>query len=205
MAHARRVASWSIEAGDKTQFDRVVSGREYNWNRRGQRLRRLRRGRGGRGDDHDITTNQIGRQRRQSVVLVFCPAILDRHVLTLDVAGFLEPKAERGDVRRTPLRRCAVEKSDQRRLLLRAHCKRPRDRCAANERDERAPVHSITSSARESNVGGTSRPSAFAVVRFTTRSNLVGCSTGRSPGFAPRRILSTNSAARRNRSGKFGP
>jgi DNA-binding transcriptional LysR family regulator len=35
------------------------------------------------------------------------------------------------------------------------------------------------------------RPSAFAVVRFTTRSNRVGCSTGMSPGFAPRRILST--------------
>ena len=53
-----------------------------------------------------------------------------------------------------------------------------------------APLHSITSSARASSVGGTSMPSAFAVVRFTTRSNLVGCSTGRSAGFAPRRILS---------------
>src|SRR5215813_9129614 len=52
-------------------------------------------------------------------------------------------------------------------------------------------THSITSSVRVSSVGGTSRRSAFAVVRFTTRSNLVGCSTGRSPGFAPRRILST--------------
>ena len=40
-------------------------------------------------------------------------------------------------------------------------------------------------------IGGTVRPSAFAVLRLTTRSNLVGCSTGMSPGFAPRRILST--------------
>jgi hypothetical protein len=31
--------------------------------------------------------------------------------------------------------------------------------------------------------------------------NLVGCSTGISPGFAPRKILSTSSAVRRNRSG----
>src|SRR5437016_1037929 len=38
-----------------------------------------------------------------------------------------------------------------------------------------------------------------------TRSNLVGCSTGISPGFAPRRILSTYSAARRKRSGTFAP
>ena len=32
---------------------------------------------------------------------------------------------------------------------------------------------------------------------LTTNSNLVGCSTGRSPGFAPLRILSTYAAARR--------
>src|SRR5262249_8956221 len=65
------------------------------------------------------------------------------------------------------------------------------------------PHHSITSSARASSVEGISRPRAFAVVRFMMKSNLVGCSTGRSPGFAPRKILSTYSAARRCRSGKF--
>jgi hypothetical protein len=58
-------------------------------------------------------------------------------------------------------------------------------------------LYSITSSARASSVGGTSRPSAFATIRLTTRSNLVGCSTGRSAGFAPRKILSTKSPARR--------
>ena len=35
--------------------------------------------------------------------------------------------------------------------------------------------YSITSSARASSVGGTSMPSALAVVRFMTRSNFVGC------------------------------
>src|SRR5262249_57576334 len=39
-----------------------------------------------------------------------------------------------------------------------------------------AALHSITSSARS--IGGTVRPSALAVIRFTTRSNLAGCSTG---------------------------
>jgi hypothetical protein len=57
-------------------------------------------------------------------------------------------------------------------------------------------AHSITSSARASSVGGTSRPSAFAGIRLMARSNLVGCSTGMSPGLAPRRIRSTKSAAR---------
>src|SRR6516162_10279403 len=66
-------------------------------------------------------------------------------------------------------------------------------------------THSITSSARASSVGGTVRPSAFAVIKFTISSNLVGCSTGISPGFAPRRILSTYSAERLHSSAKFGP
>ena len=35
--------------------------------------------------------------------------------------------------------------------------------------------YSITSSARASNVGGISRLSAFAIVKFMTRSNFVGC------------------------------
>ena len=36
-------------------------------------------------------------------------------------------------------------------------------------------THSITSSARASSDGGTSRPSALAVLRLITSSNLVGC------------------------------
>ena len=41
-------------------------------------------------------------------------------------------------------------------------------------------------------------PSAFAVLRLITSSNLVGCSTGKSAGLAPFNILSTNVAALRN-------
>jgi hypothetical protein len=68
---------------------------------------------------------------------------------------------------------------------------RLRRRSTTEQRDERVTLHSITSLARASSIGGISRPSAFAVVRLMTRSNLVGCSTGMSAGFAPRRILST--------------
>ena len=42
---------------------------------------------------------------------------------------------------------------------------------------------------------GTSMPSALAVLRFTTSSNLVGACTGRSPGLAPFKMRSTYSAA----------
>src|SRR5262245_7990614 len=51
--------------------------------------------------------------------------------------------------------------------------------------------YSITWSARPSTDGGIVSPSAFAVLMLMTSSNLVGCSTGRSAGFAPFRILST--------------
>jgi hypothetical protein len=49
----------------------------------------------------------------------------------------------------------------------------------------------ITSSAWNSSVGGIVRPRSFAVLRLMTSSNVVGCSTGRSAGLAPLRILST--------------
>src|SRR5262249_25385794 len=82
--------------------------------------------------------------------------------------------------------------------LLRTRRERPRRSRTAEQRDELAPFHlrghSITLSARASSVSGTVRPSALAVVTLMTKSKLVGCSTGRSPGFAPRRILSTYAA-----------
>jgi hypothetical protein len=64
---------------------------------------------------------------------------------------------------------------------------------------------SITSSARVRIVGGTVRPIALAVLLLIRSSNFVGCSTGRSAGFAPLRILSMNAPARRYKIGTFGP
>ena len=52
-------------------------------------------------------------------------------------------------------------------------------------------AYSMTSSARASSDGGIVKPSAAAVLRLMTRSVLIGGSTGRSPGLAPLRILST--------------
>src|SRR5262249_33090423 len=59
-----------------------------------------------------------------------------------------------------------------------------------------ASHHSITSSASASKVGGTSRPSALAVLALMTSSKRVGCSIGKSDGRDPLRILSTSAAAR---------
>ena len=93
--------------------------------------------------------------------------------------------------------------------LLRARRERPRRR-AAEKRDELAPLHSITSSARASSIGGTSRPSALAVLRLMTvrtslalaqadrlASRLSGCGRRNSP----RAYIDRRNQARR-RSGR---
>jgi hypothetical protein len=52
-------------------------------------------------------------------------------------------------------------------------------------------LYSITSSARASSDGGTSRLSPLAVLRLMISSYLVGACTGRSAGFSPLRMRST--------------
>ena len=61
--------------------------------------------------------------------------------------------------------------------------------------------YSNTSSASAKSPGGKVRPSIVAALRLRTSLNRVGCSTGRSAGFDPLRILSVKAAARRKNSG----
>src|SRR5262249_28502591 len=72
--------------------------------------------------------------------------------------------------------------------LLRPHRQRPRRRSAAEQRDELAAPHSITSSVSESSDGGNVRPSILAVSALMTSSNFADCTTGSSAGLAPLRI-----------------
>src|SRR5262245_56903696 len=84
------------------------------------------------------------------------------------------------------------EKADARELVsrLRARHERPRRRrTAAEQGDELAATdHSITSSARASSVGGTSRPSALAVTRLMAKSNIAGCIMGKLAALSPFRM-----------------
>ena len=57
--------------------------------------------------------------------------------------------------------------------LLRAPDGGVEKRCAAQQKHQLAPSHSMTSSARVRIEGGTARPSALAVLRLTTSSKLV--------------------------------
>jgi hypothetical protein len=60
--------------------------------------------------------------------------------------------------------------------------------------------YSITSSAMASRLGGTVRPSALAVCRLITRSNLTARMTGRSAGFSPLRMRPAYTPTCRSRS-----
>src|SRR5262249_13699412 len=103
-------------------------------------------------------------QFRQSVDFIVCPAIFDRHIAALDIAGFAETFMECHHP--TRFRRTTSEISDHRhRALLRPRRERPRRR-AADERDEVAPFHSAISSPRTPSDGGTGRGIAFAAPRL---------------------------------------
>src|SRR5215212_868749 len=133
--------------------------------------------------------NQIGRHCRQSIVLTLREAVFHCYVAALDVADFLEALMESGQEARVLATRPGIEKPDNGHCrLLRARVQRPRRGRPAESQDELAPVHSITSSARASSIGGISRPSALAVLRLITNSNLVGCRMGRSAALVSLRI-----------------
>src|SRR5262249_29513781 len=144
-----------------------------------------------RGNHTHLLADQIGHQLRIPILAAFRPAVCDRHVVALDITRFIQALPKGGHMGAGCCGRPDVDEPDHwHRRLLRARRERPRRR-AAEKRDELASFHSITSSASASTVGGTSMPSVLTVLRLTTKSNLVGCSTGMSAGFAPRKILST--------------
>jgi hypothetical protein len=78
------------------------------------------------------------------------PTVFDRDVPSFDKAGLAEPFPKRGQIGRRGLEQTRVEIPNYgHRRLLCARRERPRRR-SADERDERAAPHSITSLARAS-------------------------------------------------------
>src|SRR5215471_16770879 len=95
----RDIAAGPVHAGDEAVLDRVAAGLENDRYREGCRLCcEAGCGRGACGDDGDLTTNQIGCQCRQSVIMAPRPAVLDGHVAAVDKTGFLQALAKRCDV-----------------------------------------------------------------------------------------------------------
>jgi hypothetical protein len=131
-------------------------------------------------------------------------------------ADFRRPRVEQPDhrhyrplrARRERPRNRAAEQRDELAPLIKktsshgtiAKCagltKRPRSPRAyrfhaRGSAESRWAIHSMTSSARRRNDSGIVSPSAFAVLRLITNSNLIGRSIGKSATLAPLRIRST--------------
>src|SRR5262249_59712929 len=86
--------------------------------------------------------NQVCRQRRELVDLIFGPAIHDRDIFTFDVAGFFQALAKCTQAFREPVGRYGAEEPYHRHgPLLCTYRERPRDRRAAEERDELTASH----------------------------------------------------------------
>src|SRR5262249_33880296 len=185
------------QADDQAGLHGIAAYREYDWNGGGRRLgRKCRRNRAREEHGHS-TAHQISCHRWQSIVSAFLvPTVFDGDVASLDETGIIQALSKRLREFRIYAGWKAAEVPDHWHRLLRTRRERPRGR-TCKSRDELAAVHSSTSSACCRNGSGMVRPSAFAVLRLTISSNLVGSWTGRSPGLAPLRIRSTYDAARR--------
>src|SRR5262245_26819027 len=148
-------------------------------------LRRKRTWRVDRDNDVDLESNQLRGKPGKSIELLFRRTELEEKILAFNITGFAQCFTQ---LRPKELDICVAYEertnSIDLRPLLRPRRERPRHR-PAEKRDELAALHSITSSARASSVGGTSRPSAFAVLRLMTNSYFVGACIGRSAGFVP--------------------
>src|SRR5262245_16608584 len=187
----RRVAARARQTADHAAFKRI--GRRSHDDRDALRcaLRGADRSGAANYDDIDLRPQQAADQRGYRVDIIPIMAKLVGNIAPFDITEVAHPAHEflaewivvggsRPDV------------PDTRRLarLLRGRHVRPRGR-AAEQRDEIATLHSITSSARASTDEGISMPSALAVLRLITNSYLVGACTGSSAGFSPLRMRST--------------
>src|SRR5262245_16233641 len=134
-----------------------------------------------RENDINFQPDELGCELGEAFAASLRPAIFDRDGASFDPAEFAQPLHKSSGPLALRGGRSRAQESDGRqpRGLLRARRKRPRGR-SAEEGDELAAPHSITLSARTRIESGTVRPSAFAVLRLMTNSNLIGCSTGRS-------------------------
>ena len=181
-----QVAARPGEAGDKTKPDRVFADGEDDGDRRGCRLGRERRRRA-----------WPWRSRRPVGEPVRPPAPAADRVDSRP-SGIRSPRSRPrhsrlpsgpGEMRADRPRQCqAMRRRGTRSPASPAAARAPRAATPA------APPSSVMNSRRfirsprrraRAASAGTSRPSAFAALRLMTSSNLVGCSTGRSPGFAP--------------------
>jgi len=163
-SNAGEIAPRVVKARNQAEADRVFAHIKDNGNCSGRPLRRIGGGNTERDDDGYMSADEVCCQAGQPVELSLSEGGLDNDVLALNEPCFLESLTDRVDNFHLGGRGGCQQSNHRHRRLLRPRRERPRCRCAAEQRYELAPPHSITSSARTSSVGGISRPSALAVV-----------------------------------------
>ena len=154
---ASSVAARACQTVDEAGADRIGDVHEHD-RHRARRLQQRPDGCGGNGqDDVRRQRHQFGRVFANTLGIPGAPAILDPHVASIGPAQLLQTLHER----RQPARCFRIVRGQAHQHgdathplgLLRMRSERPCSRRAAEQRDERAPLHSITSSARASSVG----------------------------------------------------
>src|SRR5262249_46572679 len=177
------IAARMGEAGHQSEGHRVRASGHDNWDRvrclSRRKVSRKRRG----NDDVGIDAHQLGRQIWQPVKITIGKPKLEADLADLDISYPPHTRSKACPIAFLPMPGSGHQTTgDGPHPLLRARRERRRGR-AAKESDELATVvHSITSSARASTLGGMVRPSALAVFRLIVSSNLIGCVTGKSAG-----------------------
>src|SRR5262249_37493900 len=150
--------------------DRIGDLHEYNRHRSGGFPDDLQIFRGGRQDHLRPETDQLGRISLPQRSTASVPANIDVEILALNPSKLPERLHECRQIRLSHRisRRIAHQHADPPRLL-RSRRKRPRRR-AAEQRDELAAFHSITSSASSTNESGIVSPIPLAALRLTINS-----------------------------------
>ena len=184
------VAPWVREAVNKAGADRI---RHQHENDRHGASYLLQRSSGLLASGQDYVRrerDQFGRILPKTRYIAQGEAVVDLHIAALGPAQLLQLFQERSVAR--PCLRIVFgqvrEHADAPNALalLRPRRHRPRRR-AAEQGDELASFHSITSSARPSSGSGIVRPRTLAVIRLMISSTFTACWTGRSAGFSPLR------------------
>ena len=143
--HSGDIAARPAEAGDQAELDRIATEHQHDRYRRGRGLCRQCRRKAAACDDRGhLTSDQICRQFRQSIVFIIPPAVFDGDVLALDVAGFFQALSECGRDVRIRIRRASMHEPDNRhRRLLCVRRERPCRHRAAEQRDEGTSVRLV--------------------------------------------------------------
>src|SRR5262249_27953688 len=188
---AGEIATRPRQAGEQTAADWIGHLHEYDWDCAGRFAHGIEYRLA--VDEYDVrrASHQVCYIALDPIDVVGGPTVVDPDVTAFRPADLLQLLPERGNAG-LPLRIVLGERDPHADpshplWLLRTRRERP-CRSAAEQRDELATPHSITSSRRPSSGNGTSTPSALAVLRLITRWTAVACITGRSAGLTPLRI-----------------